>query len=622
MSSLAAVSLPLDSARRKVYLRALPLLFVCYIIAYVDRNNVSVAQLTMPNTLPEFTKAVIGFGAGIFFLGYFLLEIPGTLLVEKWSASKWICRIMVTWGLVAAMTAFVTKPWHFYSIRFLLGLAEAGFFPGVIVYLTHWFPVRDRARALSIFLVASPIAMIIGNYTSNLLLPIGEDGAALWFGLKGWQCIFIFWGIPAVVMGIVVVFMLTDRPRHAKWLTAAERDALEGELERERAERKTVQHMSVIQGLLNPNILMLALAYFGVVTGNYGIEIFLPSILEDWYGLGASYVTKLAMIPSVFVIIGQLGIGWSSDHFHERRWHAITPIVIGACGLILATITQGNLWLTVICFTIAATGMKAYMPAFWALPNVYLTAAAAAGSIGLINSVGNLGGFLGPTVVGKVKTLTGSYDIGIYFLATTCLISACVVYSMPFLHQRWATLKGARARIQALGVLAAIVAVVFFSGAWWIKQQLKPWGLSRPDVLAVGASAAELPKRLADSLDDWFAKQPRIRDALIFRMDELKEGCRLAANVAAPKDSSDASGTNSVSGLLQQSIERIDSLKKQLTEKDKANDNRYRLTVAAGLEQANTLVRDMQTSLRASASSTPAPPDAETPSSPAASSPQ
>lgn len=193
MSTIAASTSALDSARRKVYLRALPLLFVCYIIAYVDRNNVSVAQLTMPNTLPEFTKAVIGFGSGVFFLGYFLLEIPGTLIVERWSASKWICRIMVTWGIVAAMTAFVTKPWHFYGIRFLLGLAEAGFFPGVIVYLTHWFPVRDRARALSIFLIASPIAMIVGNYISGLMLNIGENGAPLFFGLKGWQVIFIFW---------------------------------------------------------------------------------------------------------------------------------------------------------------------------------------------------------------------------------------------------------------------------------------------------------------------------------------------------------------------------------------------------------------------------------------------
>ncbi len=398
-----AVSSPLDSARRKVYLRALPLLFVCYVIAYIDRTNISVAQLTMGQSLPAFTEAVIGWGAGIFFIGYFLLEIPGTLIVERWSARKWICRIMVTWGLVAAMTAFVKTPFQFYTVRFMLGLAEAGFFPGVIVYLTHWFPKRDRAQALSWFLIASPIAMIVGNYLSGQMLEIGKDGNPDFMGLKGWQVIFIVWGIPAVLLGFYVLIGLTDRPREASWLTTDEREALEAQLAKEKAEQKDAAHMSVLQGLSNPNVLMLALVYFGVVTGNYGIEMFLPSILEDWYGLGSSTVTKLAMIPSVLVIIGQLSIGWSSDYFNERRWHAIVPIIIGALGLIFATLTQGNIILTMICFSVAAAGMKSYMPAFWSLPNVYLTAAAAAGSIGLINSIGNLGGHLGRASSGKSK---------------------------------------------------------------------------------------------------------------------------------------------------------------------------------------------------------------------------
>ena len=597
MSTIAASTVALDSARRKVYLRALPLLFVCYIIAYVDRNNVSVAQLTMPNSLPEFTKAVIGFGSGIFFLGYFLLEIPGTLIVERWSASKWICRIMVTWGLVAAMTAFVTKPWHFYTIRFLLGLAEAGFFPGVIVYLTHWFPARDRGRALSVFLIASPIAMIVGNYISGLMLDIGENGAPLLFGLKGWQCIFIFWGIPAVIMGIVVVVCLADRPRHAKWLTAEEREALESELERERVMHTSGKHMSVWQGLTNPNVLMLSLAYFGVVTGNYGIEIFLPSILEDWYGLGTTTVTRLAMIPSVFVIIGQLFIGWSSDHFHERRWHAITPIVIGALGLIFATLTQGNIWLTMICFTIAAAGMKSYMPAFWALPNMFLTAAAAAGSIGLINSVGNLGGFLGPTVVGKVKTLTGSYDIGIYFLATTCLISACVVFAMPYLHRRWSELKGTRGRVQAMGALALVFIALFLGCSWWVEQRLKPWGLTREDVVASSVEDDRYIALLADSMNDWFDKKPKIRDALVFRLDELKTGCeRLIEN--PPAQIRDSAQRKAVTEILSTCVEELEGLKKDLTVRSKANDDRYVKSVTEGLDTADEIVHSTQQSLR------------------------
>lgn len=597
MSTIAASTAALDSARRKVYLRALPLLFVCYIIAYVDRNNVSVAQLTMPNTLPEFTKAVIGFGSGIFFLGYFLLEIPGTLIVERWSASKWICRIMVTWGLVAAMTAFVTKPWHFYGIRFLLGLAEAGFFPGVIVYLTHWFPARDRARALSIFLIASPIAMIVGNYISGLMLDIGENGAPLFFGLKGWQCIFIFWGIPAVIMGIVVVIALADRPRHAKWLTVEEREALESELERERVKHSSGKHMSVMQGLLNPNVLMLSLAYFGVVTGNYGIEIFLPSILEDWYGLGTTTVTRLAMIPSFFVIIGQLFIGWSSDRYNERRWHAITPIVIGAFGLIFATLTQGNIWLTMICFTIAAAGMKSYMPAFWALPNMFLTAAAAAGSIGLINSVGNLGGFLGPTVVGKVKTLTGSYDIGIYFLATTCLISACVVFAMPFLHRRWSALKGTRGRVQALGALALVFIALFLGCNWWIQQRLKPWGLMREDVVASPVEDSRYVGLLADSMDDWFDKKPKIRDALVFRLDELKLACQNLTE-KPPGQIRDTKQREAVTSIMAECAARLEDLKKGLTERSKENDDRYMKSVVEGLDTADEIVRTAQASLR------------------------
>lgn len=585
---------PLDSARLKAYVRLIPLLFVCYIIAYIDRNNVSIAQLTMPNSLPDFTKAVIGTGAGIFFLGYFLLEIPGTLIVERWSASKWICRIMVTWGIIAAMTAFVTKPYHFYTIRFLLGLAEAGFFPGVIVYLTHWFPTKDRARAISIFLIASPIAMIIGNWSSQLMLEIGEvGGPPAFLGLKGWQCIFIFWGIPAVIMGIVVVVALTDRPRHAKWLSPEERDALEAELEKEKAQHKSVAHMSVMQGLTNPNVLMLCVAYFGVVTGNYGIEIFLPSILEDWYGLGNKTVAYLAMIPSVLVIFGQLGNGWSSDRCRERRWHAIIPIVIGALGLILATATQGNLVLTMICFTIAATGMKSYMPAFWSLPNMYLTAAAAAGSIGLINSVGNLGGYLGPTVVGNVKTLTGSYDFGLYFLSITCLISASVIFFMPLVHKQLAETGNKRAKYLVIAVVAMVFAGLSGFSYFWVQHQIKPWGLSRQDVLQMVPTDSGYGNRLAQSLEDWFAKKPQIRDAVLFRLDSLAGGLR-----ATKAQHSNAPGLVAV---MEKGLNQIDELKKEVQSKpvdSKTLEKKYALTVVQSSQKADQLVRSLQAELR------------------------
>jgi MFS transporter, ACS family, tartrate transporter len=424
----------LDRARIKAYLYLMPIIFFCYVIAYIDRNNVGIAKLTMSKDMPAFTDDVIGLGAGIFFFGYFLLEIPGSLIVEKWSARKWICRIMVTWGFLAAATAFVTTPMQFYGVRFCLGLAEAGFFPGVIVFLTHWFPTRDRARAISMFLVASPVAMIIGPLVSRLMIGIGTteviDGVSVTYpqvmGFSGWQWIYIAWGIPAVVLGLVVLFFLPDHPKDAKWLADDERDALEAELASEKASQSR-KHMKLSEALRNPNVLLLALAYFGIVTANYGIEIFLPSILESWYQLSVSKVTLLVVLPSILVMIGQLGVGWSSDHFSERRWHASLPVLVGVLAVVATPFTQGNLPLTVICFMIAATGFKSYMPAFWALPSLFLTSTAAAGSVGLINSVGNLGGFLGPFVIGKVKTLTGSYENGLYFLAITSAISTCII---------------------------------------------------------------------------------------------------------------------------------------------------------------------------------------------------
>ena len=435
---------PLESARIKAFLRLLPLLFVCYIIAYVDRTNVAVAKLTMGEDLPAFDSWVFGFGGGIFFLGYFLLEIPGSLIVERWSARKWICRIMVTWGFMAAATAFVTTPNQFYIVRFLLGVAEAGFFPGVIVYLTHWFTSKDRARAISYFLVASPLAMIIGPAVSRLFIDIGRthqvDGVSitnpLLFGLKGWQCIYIFWGIPAGIAGIVVLFYLTDRPRYAEWLTVEERDALESELAREKALKENAQHHSVMAALTSPKVLLLSLAYFGIVTANYGIEFFLPSILTQWYSLEPASVALLVMIPSLLVIPGQLFIGWSSDRFHERRWHSVLPVVVGATLLVLSPFTQGNIICTMICFSIAAAGMKAYMPAFWSLPTLFLTSSAAAGSVGMINSIGNLGGFLGPTVMGWVDKNLGSYVYGLYFLSFTSIISAALIAVIPLRNTR------------------------------------------------------------------------------------------------------------------------------------------------------------------------------------------
>ena len=423
---------PLRRATSKAYWRLLPLLFVCYAIAYVDRTNVSFAKLTMAKDLPAFDDAVFGFGAGIFFWGYFLLEVPGSLIVERWSARKWICRIMVTWGIVAGLTAFVRTPGQFYTMRFLLGLAEAGFFPGVIVYLGHWFPARDRARALATFFIASPIAQMASPNLSMALLKIGSteiiDGVTIHhpavLGLQGWQWIYIAWALPAVLLGVAALVWLTDRPGQARWLSVEERTALEQELAQEKAARAS--HGSTLwKGLLNPKVLLLCLAFFCNVTANYGIEFFLPTILRNWYQLKDQTLAMLVALPSVVVLFGQIFVGWNSDRLQERRWHVLIPLILAACAILIAPSTQGRLWLTVLCFVVAGAGLKIYMPAFWALPSSFLTASAAAGSIGLINSVGNLGGFWGPTVLGQVSKINHSFTAGLYYLAGS--VSAAIV---------------------------------------------------------------------------------------------------------------------------------------------------------------------------------------------------
>ncbi len=428
----------LTRARSKAFLRLLPILVLCYIIAYVDRNNVGIAKLTMKDDLPAFNDQVFGFGIGVFFWGYLLLEVPGTILVERWSARKWICRIMVTWGFIAAMTAFVKTPMQFYGIRFLLGLAEAGFFPGVIVYMTHWFPKQDRARALATFLISSPIAMMLSPIISQTVQHFGTtvtlNGVEVTYppllGLQGWQWIFIMWGIPAVVLGAMVPFILPDRPKDAKWLTPEEQDALETTLEEEKKMVGAKKHISLAKALTNPVVLLLALAYFGTTAANYGVETFLPSILKDWYKLTPSQAGLLTILPAIIVLMGQLLIGWSSDRNQERRWHASLPILLGVLGFALAPWTHGHFVLTMACFMMAAGGMKSYMPAFWTLPNLFLTSTAAAGSIGLINSLGNLGGFVGPSVLGYIKESTHSYDIGLYTLSFLGMTSAVIILSL------------------------------------------------------------------------------------------------------------------------------------------------------------------------------------------------
>jgi ACS family tartrate transporter-like MFS transporter len=429
---------PLDRARRKAYARLIPLLVVCYVIAYIDRANIAIAKLTMAKDLPAFTNAVFGTGAGMFFIGYFLLEVPGSLLVERWSARKWLSRIMISWGLIAALQAAVTTPGEFYAVRFFLGLAEAGFYPGVVVYLSHWFPVQDRARAVALFLIGTPLAQAINPKISNALLSIGTqqvvDGVAVHhpavLGLVGWQWVFVAWGIPAVVLGVVLLLLLPDRPRHARWLAADERAALETAIEAERAERRAAGHISVLEALRHPKVLLMSLAYTLAVTAFYGVEFFTPSILERWYRLSLDDVTTILVLPAIASLVGILVAGWSSDRTRERRLHAAVPLVLAGVTLALLPATRGSLGATVALFTLATLFVKSYLPAFWSLPTLFLTDMAAAGSTGFINSVGNLGGFLGPHVIGKLESLSGSFENGLYFIAAAAVAAGTGLYAL------------------------------------------------------------------------------------------------------------------------------------------------------------------------------------------------
>jgi ACS family tartrate transporter-like MFS transporter len=426
----------LDRARRKAYWRLLPLLFLSYVVAYVDRTNISLAKLTMLKDL-GLDNAVIGTASGVFFWGYLFLEIPCSLAIEKWSARRLIFRIMVSWGIIAALTAAVRTPMQLYTVRFLLGMAEAGFFPCILIYLTHWFPSRDRARALSWFLIATPAAQVLSPKITGALMQIGADETVAGqiihhpalLGLAGWQWVYIFWGVPAVLLGFAVYFTLADRPADAKWLTPEEKAALTAQLALEKSQ-VSGRRMTVLEAFRHPAVLWLTLAYFAGVTANYGYEFFLPSLLDSWYSLKLDHLTWLVILPPCVAVASQLFVGWNSDRMKDHRRHAVVSLLIGLTALLLAPLTRGHLGLTIACFMVFFGGMKGYQPAFWALPSLFLTDMAAAGCIGLINSVAQLGGFVGPYVLGHLQTRSGSFDGGIYFLCGCMAVAAAVIFSL------------------------------------------------------------------------------------------------------------------------------------------------------------------------------------------------
>jgi len=411
--------------QRKITRRLIPFLFLLYITAYLDRVNVSFAGLEMTREL-KFSNEVFGFGAGIFFFGYCLLEIPGAMLAESWSARKWIAGIMIAWGLLAGLTGLIHTAAEFNIIRFLLGLAEGGFFPAVVVYLTHWFRYEDRAKAIAMFMAAIPVSNMVGAPISGLLMRLD------WLGLSGWRWLLILEGIPALVGGIVVLFYLTDWPKDARWLDAQERDWITAELAHESREKKARGgHTGILRVLRQPVVLLLALSYFLVNTSGYGFNIWLPKIVQKLSGMSTLNVSLVVMIPNLFATVAMLVAGWHSDKTGERRWHAAAAPLSAGIALALSQLVAASPALAIAMFTLAAGGIMCYYAAYWALMTQMLSQRAAAAGCGFVNLIAALGGFSGPYMVGFLTDRTGSYSAGVYFMASTAVMAALVMTLLP-----------------------------------------------------------------------------------------------------------------------------------------------------------------------------------------------
>ena len=399
--------------------RLLPLVILIYFIAYIDRTNVGFAALTMNREL-GLSSYIYGWGAGIFFIGYFLFEIPSNLILDKVGARTWIARIMVTWGVAAAAMAFVSGPISFLALRFFLGMAEAGLFPGLILYFTYWYPAAYRGRVISAFYLAAPASNAAAATISGLFLQM--DGLC---GIAGWKWMFVLEALPAILVGLVVLRYLTENPTAATWLPAEEKLWLAEQLRTERAAIAERQPRTMLRALADRRVMSLALIYFALNCSSYGITFFLPQIVKQ-LGLSSLRTGFVTAIPYLAGTLGMLLWGWSSDRHRERRWHLIMAALVAAFGLAVAGSLPGT-W-TVAAISIAAVGLYATKPPFWPLPSLFLTGRSAAAGIAMINAIGNLGGFFGPYMVGWVKDSTNSFTMALYGLAACALAAAGVAF--------------------------------------------------------------------------------------------------------------------------------------------------------------------------------------------------
>jgi len=402
---------------RKISWRIVPFIMLLYFIAFIDRVNIGFAALTMNKDL-GFSSAVFGLGAGIFFLGYFLFEVPSNLILNKVGARLWIARVMITWGIISAIFAFIKGETSFLILRFLLGVAEAGFFPGIILYLSFWFPARYRAGVVSLFMAAAPISVVLGSPLSSALLEM--DGL---LGLKGWQWMFILEAIPAFLLGFVVLMYLTDKPELARWLKDDERTWLVNEMNAEHAAKNaTGASHSIWRGLADPRVLALSLIYFGTSAGLYTLGIWAPQIIKE-FGLSTLAVGFLNSVPPTVAVIAMVLWARHSDKTNERTWHVVIACLTAAVGLALAG--WAGSWVSVVAaLALVNIGISSAKPPLWAMPTMFLSGSAAAAGIATINSIGNLGGFVGPTLIGWIKDSTGSFLGGLYFVSGLLVLSA------------------------------------------------------------------------------------------------------------------------------------------------------------------------------------------------------
>ncbi|KEI45994.1 MFS transporter [Saccharopolyspora rectivirgula] len=415
---------------RKVAFRLMPFLCLLYFVNYLDRVNIGFAGPNGMNDELGMTATVFGFASGIFFLGYLVLEVPSNLALHKFGARRWLARIMITWGIVATAMAFVPNATTLVLLRFLLGVAEAGFFPGIILYLTFWFPAAQRAKAVALFMAAVPVSSAIGATVSSLLISGGEGA----FGLSGWRFMLLVEGIPAILLGVLTWFYLTDRPEQAKWLEPEERQWLAEQLAAEQRQTETEHHWPLRKALTHPRILALAFVYFGIAYGLYALGFFLPTIIagfEQQYGTELSTVQAGLVTAVPYVVGALLMVLWAShgDRTGERVWHVAAPMLLGGVSIPVALHMNSPLT-AMVAVTLCAIGVCAALPTFWALPSNFLTGAAAAGGIALINSLGNVSGFAAPYITGVLRDLTGTQQAGMWVVGGVMVLAALLVVAL------------------------------------------------------------------------------------------------------------------------------------------------------------------------------------------------